>query len=152
MSKKKPRKFNRLTLRGLCESKAQRFKEEIARRHETTNVDGDWLYRRIKRLLTDDNYVQCEACGMKCIDWSLDHRIPKKNHKDFPKVHDRNNIQVLCYVCNSLKGDKSNTEYLDSLKERNVELAKLANTCKEKLVPPFPHIDLGTEIFRHKPA
>ena len=152
MSKKKIRKHNRLTLRGLCASKAQRFRDEVARRHEVTNIDGDWLYRRVKRLLTEDGFVQCEACGMKCIDWSLDHRIPKKNHKGFPKVHDRNNIQILCYVCNSLKGDKSNTEYLELLKKRNLELISLGHTCKEKILPLYPHVGLGQDLFRHKPA
>lgn len=142
-------------LKGLCDSKAQRFKDDILRIRKTTDISSQWLYQRIKKLLLPSNFVACETCGMAMTfeGITLDHKVPRSKHKQYKgNIHDVENLQLICPTCNSMKGQKTLTEFINELHERNNYILQLAARIgrKEVVAPLFPKVGLGIELFGDK--
>jgi 5-methylcytosine-specific restriction endonuclease McrA len=143
---------SRLTLKGLARSKAVRFRDEIERMRAHTNLTPEWIFNRIKKLLLPGNYIACETCGMATTfeGITIDHKVPRTAHKHYHgNIHGVENLELVCPTCNSLKGQKSLSEYLAELEERNERIIQLRKTATKRdiLAPLFPQVGLGTRIF-----
>lgn len=151
MTKKKSHNTNRLTLMGLCISKANRFKDDVTRARKHTNITPQWLYNRIKKLLIPGNYVSCETCGMAQTFEALtiDHKVPRSNHSEYNgNIHNTENLELICPSCNSMKGQKTLSEFLKFLEDRNTEIMKLVKAGKGGIVAPmFPRVGIGKKLF-----
>lgn len=142
----------RLTLKGLSKSKSQRFRDEIERMRGHTNLNPEWIYNRIKKLLLPGNYIACETCGIATTfeGVTIDHKVPRSAHKRYEgNVHGVENLELICSTCNSLKGQKTLYEFLEFLKHRNEQILQLRKTAgrKDVVAPLFPAIGLGEQIF-----
>lgn len=140
----------RLTLRGLAESKAQRFQDEMARGRTKSNLSADWLYYRMKKLLLPGNYIACETCGMATTfeGVTIDHKVPRSQYKDYKgNVHNTENLELICGSCNSMKNLRTLPEFLEELHQRNEAIMKMQRTCKEIIAPVYPNVGLGQKIF-----
>ena len=71
-------------------------------------ISGSIKWEVIKRAKE-----RCEACGVsrgiKAIE--VDHITPKNWGKGLGGVDDISNFQALCYSCNTMKGDKDDTNF-----------------------------------------
>jgi hypothetical protein len=142
--------MNRLTLRGLAASKAQRFQDDVARVRKKTNLTADWLYYRIKKLLLPGNFIACETCGMATTfeGITIDHKVPRSYHKKYKgNIHDVVNLELVCNSCNSLKGTKSLEDFINFLFKRNEEITELQKHSNDIVAPLYPNIGLGLKIF-----
>lgn len=145
--------MNRLTLRGLTASKAQRFQDDVARIRKKTNLTADWLYQRIKKLLLPGNFIACETCGMATTfeGITIDHKVPRSYHKKYKgNIHDTDNLELVCNACNSLKGTKSLEDFIAFLFKRNEDILELQKHSHDIVAPLYPNIGLGLKIFGNK--
>jgi ATP adenylyltransferase len=95
---------------GLCESKLEEYKARRGRRiwqHRRVSagyVSGTLRYEVLKRAR-----FRCELCGVSAEERALevDHIVPRaRGGKDDP-----DNLQALCYRCNSMKRDRDATDF-----------------------------------------
>jgi hypothetical protein len=112
------------------------------------------MFNRIKKLLAPGNYVYCETCGMLMTfeGITIDHKIPRASHKLYNgNIHNTENLELICPTCNSLKGQKTLSEFLKYLRERNAQIKGLIQTNAKGIVAPlFPRIGLGQELFKDR--
>lgn len=140
----------RWTLKGICQLKTQRFRDEIFKMHKKTNLTWEWMYARLKKLLLPGNFIACETCGMATTfeGITIDHKIPRSLHKSYRgNVHNIDNLEFICNSCNSLKGQRTLPEFLEWLAKRNQELLKFSQHSNEIVAPLFPNVGLGQKIF-----
>ena len=107
-------------LMELCQFKLEEFISDRGKRiwkHRTNSsgyISGTIRYQVLKRAK-----YRCELCGILDKDKRIevDHIVPRsKGGKD-----DLENLQALCYTCNSMKGNKDDTDFRevsDSYKDR----------------------------------
>jgi len=143
---------SRLTLKGLARSKAQRFIDEVQRMRGHTNLNPEWIYNRVKKLLLPGNYIACETCGMATTfeGITIDHKVPRAAHKHYEgNIHGVENLELICPTCNSLKGQKTLPDFLTFLRTRNEQIIQLRKSSERKdiVAPLFPSIGLGEQIF-----
>ena len=127
----------RITLKQVCDTKTKRFKSHLQSISQKTNLTTEILLARAKALRDPlSGLVRCEYCGAPSRDWTLDHKHPKSLVKTYPykNVHDRRNLAICCYSCNSIKGTKTAEEYLAFLTKENELLIK-ANEDYENDIP-----------------
>ncbi len=74
------------------------------RRKSTGYISGSLKYEVLKRA-----HGRCELCGIPKDQKALevDHIVPRK----FQGSDDLNNLQALCYSCNSMKRDRDDTDF-----------------------------------------
>lgn len=139
---------------GLCESKAQRFLDEVKRHGKTTDFTALWMFNRLRRLVLPGNYIACETCGMPTTyeGITIDHKIPHTFHANYAgNVHNVINIQLVCCSCNSMKGQKTLKEFLEQLYGINQSILELRtkqpNGANEFIAPLFPAIGIGLQRF-----
>jgi 5-methylcytosine-specific restriction endonuclease McrA len=154
MTKEKLKKHRinpRNLLIGLCESKVQRFKDDLIRERKHSNITPQWLYNRIKKLLAPGNYVHCETCGMLMTfeGITIDHKVPRSDHVNYNgNIHNTENLELICPTCNSLKGQKTLSEFLAYLQDRNNQTSFLIqHGTKGIIAPMFPNIGMGIRLF-----
>jgi 5-methylcytosine-specific restriction endonuclease McrA len=111
----------RADLIDLCSRKLQEYVEKRGtapwehRRRSAGYIPGSLRYEIIRRAAG-----RCEACGISVEERALevDHIIPRnKGGSDDPT-----NLQALCYVCNSQKRDRDETNFAEvkrSYSDRN---------------------------------
>lgn len=145
----------RLDLRSLCLNKVKRFKDDIAKRGGISDIDEGWLFDRAKRLLQSNGFVACETCGVP-MTWdaiTLDHKVPRSFSKIYKgNIHAVDNLNIVCPACNSLKGQRTLSEFLDVLRDRQTEIERLREAHRKDPQPPiiaplYPAIGLGLAIF-----
>jgi diadenosine tetraphosphate (Ap4A) HIT family hydrolase len=99
-------------LSGLCEAKLDDYKTKRGRRiwqHRRVSagyISGTFRYEVLKRAR-----FRCELCGVSADVRALevDHIVPRtKGGAD-----DSDNLQALCYSCNSMKRDRDSTDFRD---------------------------------------
>jgi len=69
-------------------------------------------WRELRSWALDHYGRKCMKCGDDtCIDRDLhiDHIKPKAKHPEL--AHDRDNVQVLCWLCNRTKSDRGEMDY-----------------------------------------
>ncbi len=117
-----------------------------------TNLNPEWIYNRIKRLLLPGNYIACETCGMATTfeGITIDHKVPRAAHKHYEgNIHGVENLELICPTCNSLQGQKTLPDFLEFLTHRNEQIIQLRKSAgrKDVVAPLFPTIGLGQQIF-----
>lgn len=142
---------NRLTLKGLCEAKAQRFLEDVKRNGKHTDLTPQWIYERIKKLLIPGNYALCETCGIAVTfeGITIDHKVAKSDFRKYNgNVHNVENLHLICPSCNSMKGQKGLDEFLKFLEDRNKQILQLIHSHPHEIIAPlFPTVGLGKQVF-----
>jgi 5-methylcytosine-specific restriction endonuclease McrA len=145
----------RLQLKQLAANKVKRFQDDIGKRRGRSNITEEWLYNRLKKLLTSGNFITCETCG-SLVTWdgiTIDHKVPRAMHKQYlGNIHDTDNLNVICAACNSLKGQRTLQEFIEILKKRNEAIADLHTQYRNNPQPPviapfYPDIAFGLKIF-----
>ena len=144
---------SRLTLSGLAKHKAQKFIDEVEKAHGSTNLNLQWLIKRVKKLLLPGNFIACETCGMaNTFDGiTIDHKIPRTAWKNYKgNIHEVDNLQLVCATCNSLKGQKTLPEFLQTLNMKNDEILTMRKSPSARklfIAPLYPNIGLGLTLF-----
>jgi ATP adenylyltransferase len=95
---------------GLCEAKLDEYKARRGKRiwqHRRVSagyVSGTLRYEVLKRAR-----FRCELCGVSADERALevDHIIPRSRRG----TDDPDNLQALCYSCNSMKRDRDATDF-----------------------------------------
>lgn len=83
---------------------------------------------RIKKTLEKSGW-QCEWCGCDDIDsFTIDHRVPRSRGGS----NALDNLRILCFACNELKGNMLDHEVLERL-EKLAELPELQVKIAEQL-------------------
>ncbi|HZB09876.1 MAG TPA: HIT domain-containing protein [Rubrobacter sp.] len=122
------------SLLELCESKLEEYKERRGRRiwqHRRMSagyVSGTLRYEVLKRAR-----FRCELCGVSADVRALevDHIVPRnKGGTDDP-----DNLQALCYSCNSMKRDRDATDFREvresyDLREPGCPFCEMAKDSK----------------------
>ena len=106
-------------LRDLCQAKIAQFLKDRKkiwnhRKQSSGYISGTVRWRVLERAKT-----RCEACGIshKKKALEVDHIVPR----NCGGSDDESNLQALCYSCNAMKRDRSDTDFrliLQSYKER----------------------------------
>jgi len=83
---------------------------------------------------------------------TIDHKIPRSSHNSYNgNIHSTDNIELICPTCNSLKGQKTLSEFLKYLRERNAQIKSLIQSNAKGIIAPiFPCIGKGQEIFKDR--
>lgn len=152
----KKKSTNRLTLKGLCDAKAQRFIEDVKRKGKNTDLTPQWIYERMRKLLIPGNYALCETCGIAVTfeGITIDHKVAKADFRKYNgNVHNVENLHLICPSCNSMKGQKGLEEFLKFLEDRNAQIRKLIQSHPHEIIAPlFPEVGLGQKLFATKRA
>lgn len=110
------------------ERKAKRRAERKARAQRQSHLDAfleSYEWRRVRMEVLKRDGRKCACCGATPDDGVKIHVDHIKNRRDFPSLAlDKNNLQVLCEVCNHGKGNWDSTDWRkhDAANEGVIEL------------------------------
>jgi len=111
---------------GLCESKLDEYKERRGKRiWQHRRVSGGYISGTLRYEVLKRARFRCELCGVSADVRALevDHIVPRnRGGTDNP-----DNLQALCYSCNSMKRDRDATDFR-GVRESYVERRVVANS------------------------
>lgn len=134
--------------------KVLNFQADVVKRGGTTNLTSQWLYKRLKKLVSPSGFLICETCGINITfdGVTIDHKIPKSLYFLYSgNIQNVENLQLVCQACNAIKGQRPLKEFLDELQQRNATIKLLKQQKHQDVIcPEYPDVGVGLRLFGDK--